>query len=103
MQAWANEAKATNLRDDMTHSTRRPPGRAARDRTLTWYVTAAVLVAVSAWPARPDASLASPTAEQRAEAKELRQRAQSLSERGELGEAIFLAVRADQLDPDEAR
>jgi hypothetical protein len=86
----------------MTHSSRTSPGRAARTRTLTWYVTAAVLVAISAWPASPDASLPSRTAEQRAEARELRERAQSLSERGELGEAIVLAVRADQLD-DQAR
>jgi hypothetical protein len=72
--------------------------RTARTHTIVWYVTAAVLVAFTAWPARPAASH---TAELRAEAKQLRERAQSLSERGELGEAIVLAVRADELDPDQ--
>jgi hypothetical protein len=72
-----------------------------RARTLTWYVTASVLVAISAWPSSHDHAISA--ASRRAEARELRERAQSLSERGELGEAIDLAVRADELDPGEAR
>lgn len=77
--------------------------RTARTHAIVWYVTAAVVVAFSAWPARADRPAASHTAQLRAAAKELREQAQSLSERGELGEAIVLAARADELDPDPAR
>lgn len=80
--------------------------RAARARrhTIGWYVTAGALLTISVWPTTHVHPLLAPrTPEQRAAARELRERAQSLSERGELGEAIVYAIRADELDPDDAR
>ena len=76
-----------------------------RPSPTAWYVTAAVLVATTAWSAVHGSASASIEADQRivAEAKELRLRARTLHERGELGEAIDVASRAAEIAPTDPR
>lgn len=81
----------------MTHTGRLSP--------FAWYVTAALLVGTTAWSALNGGSSTVVAADPQtlAEAKELRFRARTLHERGELGEAIVVASRAAELAPSDPR